>query len=94
MAHDPGADGAPRRDEGLAPERTQLAWGRTGLALVVAVGVLARRVWSLVGPVEILALVVVGVGSLVWSVGMRLSRDCTWRWNPTGCDGRTGPSAW
>ena len=61
-------------DEGLSPERTELAWGRTGLALLVALGVLARRVWSLSGWLEVVALTLVGVGGLVWLVGMRLSR--------------------
>ena len=41
MPGDPHTVGV--QDEGLAPERTQLAWGRTGLAVVVAVGVVAHR---------------------------------------------------
>ena len=75
-------------DEGLAPERTELAWGRTGLALLVALGVLARRVWTLGGWIEIAALTVVGVGGLVWLVGMRLSRDLHLSMEPHGLDGR------
>ena len=69
----PGPDG--EWDEGLAPERTQLAWSRSGLAVVVAVGVLARRVWTLHAGAGVAALVVVGVGALVWLAGMRVSRQ-------------------
>ena len=75
-------------DEGLAPERTELAWGRTGLALLVAVGVLARRVWSLSGWLEVAAITMIGVGGLVWLVGMRLSRDLHLTMEPHGLDGR------
>jgi uncharacterized membrane protein YidH (DUF202 family) len=75
-------------DEGLTTERTELAWGRTGLAVAVAVGVLARRVWNLGGGLEIAAMVVVGVGALVWLVGMRLSRDIHGTMAPHGLDGR------
>jgi uncharacterized membrane protein YidH (DUF202 family) len=61
-------------DEGLAPERTQLAWGRTGLAVVAVVGVLARRVWTLDGGPGIVALVLIAAGALVWLGGMRAAR--------------------
>ncbi|MGA2836945.1 MAG: DUF202 domain-containing protein [Acidimicrobiales bacterium] len=67
----PGLDG--EWDEGLAPERTQLAWGRTGLAVVVVVGVLARRVWTLNGAVGVVGLVIVALGTLVWLAGMHES---------------------
>jgi uncharacterized membrane protein YidH (DUF202 family) len=81
----PGPDG--EWDEGLAPERTQLAWSRSGLAVVVAVGVLARRVWTLHDGAGVAALVVVGVGALVWLFGMRISRRAE---QTTGPPGRTG----
>jgi uncharacterized membrane protein YidH (DUF202 family) len=75
-------------DEGLSPERTELAWGRTGLALLVAVGVLARRAWTLSGWIEVAAVTMIGVGGLVWLVGMRLSRDLHLTMEPHGLDGR------
>jgi uncharacterized membrane protein YidH (DUF202 family) len=89
MADDDARSLGEAWDEGLAPERTELAWGRTGLAVLVALGVLARRVWSLSGWLEITALTVFGVGGLVWLVGMRLSRDLHLTMEPHGLDGRT-----
>ncbi len=92
MAREPVPDWSTARadrgdDEGLAPERTQLAWGRTGLALLLAVGVIARKVWSLTGPVEVAAMVMVGVGAVSWAVGMRLSRRLHPEMAPRGLDG-------
>ena len=74
-------------DEGLSPQRTQLAWGRTGLAMAVAIAVLARRAWGLGGAFDVAALVFVGVGGLVWLVGMRESRDLHLHMEPHGLAG-------
>jgi hypothetical protein len=74
-------------DEGLSPQRTQLAWGRTGLALAAALAVLARRAWLVGGPLEAVALALVGVGGLVWLVGMRMSRDLHLHMRPHGLVG-------
>ena len=38
---------AEHPDEGLAPERTALAWNRTGIAFFVAIAALGRRVWPI-----------------------------------------------
>ncbi len=36
-------------DPGLAEERTELAWNRSGLAVAVTVAILFRRLWPLEG---------------------------------------------
>ncbi|WP_110182290.1 DUF202 domain-containing protein [Nocardioides solisilvae] len=43
-------------DEGLADERTALAWQRTSLSLVAGAGVVARLGWSDLGPAGSLPL--------------------------------------
>ena len=67
----------PDDDElpGLAGERTDLAWSRSGLALVVAGAAIARRIWletdTPTGRVVILTLLAVGgvvwVGAMWWA---------------------------
>jgi Domain of unknown function (DUF202) len=74
-------------DEGLAPQRTELAWGRTGLAVAVAVAVLARRAATTGGAVELAALALVGAGALAWLIGMRLSRGLHLHLEPHGLVG-------
>ena len=92
-ATDPEPDGtgatatAEEWDEGLAPQRTELAWGRTGLAVAVAVAVLARRASETGGALEVLALVVAGAGTVAWLVGMRLSRGLHLHMDPHGLVG-------
>jgi uncharacterized membrane protein YidH (DUF202 family) len=55
---------------GLARERTVLAWNRSGLALVVCIGVLVRHLWPLEGAGEFVALGGIAAAVIVWSVGM------------------------
>jgi uncharacterized membrane protein YidH (DUF202 family) len=74
-------------DEGLSPQRTQLAWGRTGLAMAAAVVVLARRAWLVGGALEAVSLAVVGVGGVVWLIGMQRSRDLHVHMEPHGLAG-------
>ena len=88
MSTEPVPDLDDDYDDGLAPERTELAWGRSGLAVVVAVGVLARRVWTLHGAVGVVALAVVGTGALIWLAGMRTSRRLELSMEPHGMTGR------
>jgi uncharacterized membrane protein YidH (DUF202 family) len=68
-----GPDG-PARDPGLARERTELAWNRSGLAVLVVVAILLRHLWPLEGARSVLAFVLIGVGAGVWAVGMQLAR--------------------
>ncbi len=73
----PDDDDAPEvrtGDSGLARERTELAWSRSGLAVAVTVAVTLRRLWPLSGDKAVVALVLIAVGSAVWVVGMQLGR--------------------
>jgi len=57
-------------DEGLAPERTDLAWNRTGLAVVVCIAVLLRRLWPLKGTDQVVALACISAGATAWAVAL------------------------
>ena len=52
--------------------------------MAVAIAVLARRASALDGAFEVAALVVVGLGGLLWMVGMRESRDNHLHLSPHG----------
>jgi uncharacterized membrane protein YidH (DUF202 family) len=69
MTHAPDAPSVPDApDTGLAAERTVLAWNRSGLAVVVCVAVLLRHVWPLRGTDHEVALGLIGVAVIVWSL--------------------------
>jgi uncharacterized membrane protein YidH (DUF202 family) len=63
-----------RRDHGLAGERTQLAWNRSGLAFVVCIAVLVRRIWPLQGTDQIVALAGISAGSFAWALALWVGR--------------------
>jgi uncharacterized membrane protein YidH (DUF202 family) len=57
------------RDEVVAAERTGLAWGRTGLALLACLAVLARRFFPLDTRADhVAAFLLLGAGGLGWAV--------------------------
>jgi uncharacterized membrane protein YidH (DUF202 family) len=59
------------RGGSLYEERTDLAWSRTGIALVGAVAILARRVWqSSAEPADALVVALLGVAGLGWAIGI------------------------
>jgi uncharacterized membrane protein YidH (DUF202 family) len=64
-------------DEGLAPERTALAWSRTGVAFLVAVTAIGRRVWPIDEQHHGWAVLALGGAALVFLaslwIAMRLS---------------------
>lgn len=70
---DPKYEGGPP-DTGLARERTELAWSRSGLSVAVTVAVTLRRLWPLTGDKAIVALVLIAIGAVVWVLGMQLGR--------------------
>jgi hypothetical protein len=61
-------------DEGLTQERTDLAWNRSGLAVVTCIAVLLRRIWPLRGADHIVALVCISAGAFAWAMAMSLGR--------------------
>ncbi len=61
-------------DTGLARERTQLAWNRSGLAVLAAGAIMVRRLWPVGDAAAFVLLIVVAAGTLAWAVGMFLAR--------------------
>jgi uncharacterized membrane protein YidH (DUF202 family) len=61
-------------DEPLAGERTDLAWTRSGIAFVVCVVVLLRRVWPIDRADHVLAVALVAAGAGAWAVALIIAR--------------------
>lgn len=80
MKHDVG-----ERDPGLARERTELAWNRSGLAALVAVSVMLRRLWPLHGYKSVVTLTLIAIGATVWAISLRLAHKL--RLNPESARG-------
>jgi hypothetical protein len=58
----------PPSDRGLARERTALAWNRSGLAAIVCIGILLRRLWPVHGAAEKLAVALVAAAAVLWAL--------------------------
>jgi len=56
--------------EGLARERTALAWNRSGLAVVVCVAVLLRHLWPLRGTGRDVVLGLIAAAAIVWAAAL------------------------
>ena len=61
-------------DEGLADERTDLAWNRSGLAFAVCAAVILRRTWPLRGADRFVALGAVSAGAVAWALALTIGR--------------------
>jgi uncharacterized membrane protein YidH (DUF202 family) len=61
-------------DEGLTHERTDLAWNRSGLAVMACIAVLLRRIWPLRGTDQIVALLCISAGAFAWALALSLGR--------------------
>jgi hypothetical protein len=57
-------------DKGFARERTALAWNRSGIAVIVCVAVLLRRLWPFRSGYQLLVLGLVAVGAIAWAVAI------------------------
>jgi hypothetical protein len=77
-------DDRPRPSVGdSAGARTELAWTRSRLAVLVAVSVLLRRLWPLAGADSVAALVLIAGGATVWSFALRAThRTASEPWTP------------
>jgi uncharacterized membrane protein YidH (DUF202 family) len=62
-------------DHGLAAERTDLAWNRSGLAVIVCVAVLLRRIWPLRGTDQVVALACISAGAFAWAFALSVGRS-------------------
>ena len=67
-------DTTSARDPGLARERTELAWHRSGLGVLVVVTIMLRRLWPLNSRNSALALGLIAVGASAWIAGMLLTK--------------------
>ena len=61
-------------DRGLARERTDLAWNRSGLAVAVCIVVLLRRIWPLHGTGRYVALGCISAGAVAWALALWVGR--------------------
>lgn len=80
-------DGIPvegGRDPGLARERTELAWNRSGLAVAVTVAIIVRRLWPLSSDGAVVVLSLIASGAVVWSVAVRIGRSARVRSGDSG----------
>jgi uncharacterized membrane protein YidH (DUF202 family) len=53
-------------DDGLSPERTALAWNRSGMAFLIAIAALGRRIWPIDRGNHALVLAALGVAGIAF----------------------------
>jgi len=62
------------RDPGLAGERTDLSWTRSGLAVAVCVAVLLRHLWPLRTTDQLVVVACVSFGAVAWAATLVVRR--------------------
>ena len=62
-------------DRGLARERTELAWNRSGLAVLVAVGIMVRHLHPFDDAADVVVGCLIAAGALLWGTGMWFARQ-------------------
>jgi hypothetical protein len=65
----------PPPEAGTARERIDLAWNRSGLALVVCLAVLLRRIWPLRHGDQVVALASISAGAAAWALALYFGRS-------------------
>ena len=60
-------------DSGLAPERTVLAWNRTGMAFLVAIAAIGRRIWPINEGNHPWVLLILGVAGFAFLASLFLA---------------------
>jgi len=86
-------------EEGLAAERTELAWGRSGLAVMACGVAIVRGLPTVEGhPAQPVAgAVILLMGGIVWLIGLyaaRQRRPAVGEWRPAAQLRELGPIAW
>ena len=71
----PEEDALLERDDLLAEQRTELAWSRSGLALLAAFAILARHVWTNDDTGEdVFTVALMALAALAWAFGVLRGR--------------------
>lgn len=73
MGRDLGSEDIDPED-GLAGERTDLAWNRTGIAVLICIELLLRRLWPLEGANDFGILLLIAVGFCAWALALVSAR--------------------
>jgi uncharacterized membrane protein YidH (DUF202 family) len=89
VGEDEGPAEDEERDPGLARERTDLAWNRSGLAVAVVIVIILRRLWPLSSKGAVLALLLIGLGGATWVAAMRFGRSARDRSADSGALGES-----
>jgi len=73
---DEGVEEVAERDDGLAAERTELAWGRSTLALLACAAAMAKGLPNVTGgrAHPLAGALILGFGGLVWLCGLPYAR--------------------
>jgi uncharacterized membrane protein YidH (DUF202 family) len=84
----------PRADPELTPrgtaqERTELAWNRSGLAVLVCLAAVVRRFWPLDSTGAVVVLVCGAAGGVAWVIAIRSGRRIAERSQRDGVLGST-----
>jgi hypothetical protein len=74
--------------EWMAQERTELAWSRSGLAVLATVAIIVRHIWPLSGDRSVLVLALMAAGGVIWVTAMHFGRRARFGADANGSLGR------